>query len=130
MELYFEKEYASIHFDKDNGMLIMKWIMSPMSVEYREGLNSLLVAIDKFRTGKVIFNIQNVGALHPDDTEWAIASWFPAAGKAGLTHAAIIMPADIFAQMSIESLKVDASRSFTDCYFDNLKDACDWIVKQ
>jgi hypothetical protein len=69
MELYFEKEYASIHFDKDNGMLIMKWIMSPMSVEYREGLNSLLVAIDKFRTGKVIFNIQNVGALHPDDSE-------------------------------------------------------------
>ena len=130
MESYFEKDYASIHFDKDNGMLIMKWIMRPMSDEYREGLSTLLVAIDKFRTGKVIFDIQNVGALHPDDSEWAIASWFPAAEKAGLTHSAIIMPADIFVQMSIESLKGDASKSIIDCYFTNLKDAFDWMVKQ
>ena len=130
MELYFEKEYANIHFDQDNGILIMKWMMPPMSEEYREGLSILLLAIEKFRTGKVIFDIQKAGALHPSDSEWATAYWFPAAEKAGLTHSAIIMPADIFVHMSIELLKGDASKSIVDSCFDNMKDAFEWIVKQ
>ncbi|MFD0999244.1 hypothetical protein ACFQ21_08000 [Ohtaekwangia kribbensis] len=46
----------------------------------------------------------------------------------GYSQAAIVLPADIFTQMSVESM-VGEVNNFKTRYFDNIQDATAWVLQ-
>jgi len=125
METYFQTDYTTIKYHKANHILILEWLNSTTSSEFREGMNVLLVAMEHFKAGKLICSLKNAGALHPDDQQWAATDWHNKALALGHSHVGIILAKDIFAQMSTE----DAMSNVTlpTGYFDNMEDAIYWI---
>jgi len=127
MQNYFGMDYISIRYDKANHVVVLEWIIPPTSDEFREGLNSLLAAMEHFKTGKIITDVGHLGTIHPDNQRWAATEWLQSALKIGYSHIAIIMPSDIFTQMSVEDTMSQVDSPLPSAYFDNMEKAIEWI---
>ena len=127
MQNYFETDYLDISYDKGNHAIIHRWIVAPTSAELREGFNMTIVAMKQFNTGKIVWDTRYMGTLHPDDQHWAATEYYSNALMAGYSHAAFIIPADIFTQMSVEDTMSQLSSAFPTAYFDSMEEAIDWI---
>jgi len=125
---FFEKDYIEIWYSRKEHFLVLKWLDSITTTEFREGMNALIEAMEYFKTGKVIYDLTLAGALHPDDQHWAVSDWQERAVKAGQSHVAIVLASDIFAQMAIIDTMNDVT--LPTASFDSLKSAIDWIRKQ
>lgn len=130
MNVYFESNYFIVKYSEATHAIVSKWITSPTSEEFRDGLEVLLQAMMHFKTSKMVSDTTYMGALLSKDQEWAASHWYMRASKIGFSHNAIIIPSDIFTEMSVQSTldaiedKVTVTR-----YFDNLEDAIVWIAK-
>jgi hypothetical protein len=93
-------------------------------------MEALLIAVEHFKTGKVIADIVKIGTLHPDDQEWASTDWNSRAVKVGYSHAAILLPKDVYSQMAIEDTMNGVTGSVAFSYFDNMESALAWINVQ
>jgi len=127
MQNYFETDYVTIGYDKDNHIIVHRWIVAPTSAELREGANMTISAMKQFKTGKVVWDTRNMGTLHPDDQHWAATEYYNNARKAGYSQAAFIIPSDIFTQMSVEDTMSQVENIFLSAYFDNMESAEEWI---
>ena len=126
---HFEKDYITIWYDKVNHLIVGKWKAEPTSAEFREGLNSLISAIEHFKTGKLIIDTTYLGVIHPDDQDWSVVEWGQRALKAGYSQTALIISSNIFTQMSVEETmnQFQEENPFSFAYFNNMEDAIDWI---
>ncbi|MEO7989435.1 MAG: hypothetical protein ABI663_07840 [Chryseolinea sp.] len=127
MQNYFGKDFVTIGYDKANHVVVLKWIVPPTSDEFREGLYSLLAALEHFKTGKIITDVSYLGTIHPNDQRWSATEWLQSALKVGYSHIAIIMPSDVFTQMSVEDTMNQVDSPLPSAYFDNMEAAFDWI---
>ncbi len=127
MQTYFENDFITIGYDKVNHVLIHRWIVGPTSLEFREGLNSLIPAMEYFNTGRIITDTTYLGVIHPDDQHWSVTDWFQSALKVGYSQLAIIIPADIFTQMSMEETMSQVANPVPIAYFESMEAAIDWI---
>ena len=126
METYLQKDYIIIKYDNNNRVLILEWLKISTSLEFREGMNALIPAMEHFKAGKLICCLTNAGALHPDDQQWVASDWHSRALAVGHSHVAIILARDIFVQISIEASMGNVA--LPTAYFDNMEDAIDWIA--
>ncbi|SKC65226.1 hypothetical protein [Ohtaekwangia koreensis] len=126
MQTYFERDYYTISYDEVNHILIAKFISPSTSVEYREALGAVIPAIQHFKTGKVIWDVRYLGVISPVDQEWTISNFHNPALKFGYSKAALIMPSDVFTEMSIDGI-VSEVGDFQNKYFDNTEAAIDWL---
>jgi hypothetical protein len=101
--------------------------MPPLSNEFRTYMQALLTAMEHFKTGKIVADTSKMGTLHPDDQEWSYSVWNDMAVKVGYSHAAILLPGDIYSQMAIEDTMNGASGSLSFSYFENMESALTWI---
>jgi len=127
MQNFFETDYITIGYDKTNHVMLVKWIVAPTSTEYREGLNSFIAAMEHFKTGKIISDATYLGTIHPDDQQWSFTEWFQRAIKVGYSQMALIIPNDVFTQMSVEDTMNQVAGRFPFAYFDNMETAIEWI---
>jgi len=125
MITFFEKDYIEIGYSRQEHLLVLKWLASPTSAEYREGMNAMIDAMKHFKTGKVIYNLTLAGALHPDDQHWSVSDWHPRAMNAGQSHVALVLAADVFIQMAIEDTMKEVT--LPTASFDNVEAAIDWL---
>ncbi len=123
--IFFEKDYIEIKYSREDHILVLKWLAWPVSAEYREGMNTLIDAMKHFKTGKLIFNLTNAGALHPNDQKWSVFDWHDRAVKAGQSHIALIIASDIFIQIAAEDTMKDVT--LPTASFDNMEAAIDWL---
>lgn len=131
MQNHFETDFVTVGYDKANHVVILKWKVAPISVEFRNGLNSLITAFEHFETGKLIADTTNLGAIHPDDQLWSATVWVQAALKVGYSQIALIIPSDIFTKMSVEDT-MNMNKDTLDIptgYFDSMETAVKWIGK-
>jgi len=128
MQNYFEKDFVSIGYNNVNHVVVLKWSVPPTSDEFREGLNSLIGAMEHFKTGKIITDVSYLGTIHPNNQRWAASEWLQSALKIGYSHIAIIMPSDIFTQMSVDDTMSQVDSPLPSAYFDNMQAAIDWIT--
>ena len=130
MQDYFESEFISISYSKNNHCIIAVWKTPPTSEEFRKGMDHMLEAMINFKTGKIVADTIYMGTVHPDNQEWAASHWYTRAAKAGFSHNAIVVPSDIFTAMSVESiLELVGNSVAVTQYFQNVNDALDWIKK-
>jgi hypothetical protein len=126
MENYFEKDTFIIRYDEENHLLIHEWKVSPTSQEFKEATNILIPAFEHFKTGKLVADVRRLGAVHPDDQQWILTDWTPRVRKAGFSHSAVIIPQDIFTQMSLEGMSDDLG-DLPSKNFDNMEAAINWL---
>lgn len=124
--LFYEKEYATIQYSEVGQYIMIAWTIPPISKEFREAMEMLLEAMKQFKTGKLIFDNRNAGALLPDDQEWSLKDWHGRALAAGHTHVAIVQSPDIFAQIS--SIEVVSHVRIPTAFFESVSDAVSWIT--
>ncbi|HEY8936289.1 MAG TPA: STAS/SEC14 domain-containing protein [Cyclobacteriaceae bacterium] len=129
MQLYLEKDYITIEYDEVNNILVQKWMLAPAFDEFREGMNHLVEAIVHFKTGRLLSDTTKLGALHSDNQAWVATVWFERAVKAGYSRVAIIVPSDIFTQMSVEDAISQVTNPIPFSYFDNPVEALEWMKK-
>jgi hypothetical protein len=127
MQPYFDRDYATITFDANSNSLIGSWKMPPLSHEFRTYMEALLSAMEHFKTGRVVANTKKMGTLHPDDQEWASIEWTNRAVAHGYSHAAILLPGDVYSQMAVEDTMNAAVGVLTFSYFENMESALQWI---
>jgi hypothetical protein len=128
MKVYFENEYFVVKYSTATYALVNKWITNPTSAEFREGMEILLQAMIHFKTSKMVSDTTYMGALLPEDQEWAASHWYIRASKIGFSHNGIIIPSDIFTEMSVQgTLDAIEDKVTVTRYFDNLEDAMVWI---
>lgn len=125
---YLTNEFIEITFDKTRTAVVAKWIVSPTSIEFREGLDAMVAAMKKFVTGKLVVDTTHLGAIHEDDQKWAATDWYNAARQAGYHRIAMVVPSNIFTQMSVESTIESVKESVINTHhFDSINAALEWI---
>lgn len=125
---YFDKDYATISYDANNHLLVGSWKMPPLPNEFRTYMETLISAMEHFKTGKLIADTSNMGTLNLTDQEWAATDWTSRAIKAGYSHVAILLPTDVFSQMAIEDTMNDMVGPVAFSYFDNMESAIIWMT--
>lgn len=128
MQQYFETKFISIGYSKECHAVVAAWKTPPTSSEFRIGMDHILQGMIHFKTGKVVGDTIYMGAVHPDDQAWVASHWYSRAEKAGFSHNAIIVPSDIFIEMSVESILNQVQNNVTvNAYFPNKEEAIAWI---
>lgn len=126
MQTYFSTDYAQINYDAESNAIVFIWLTPPSYDEFRNSMEQIIEAEQYFKTGKLIVDTSQQGTIHPDNQEWVANDWTERAIERGHTHAAIIMPKDIFAIMSIDDMMVQVKGIIVG-YFNNMKEAIEWI---
>ncbi len=130
MQIYFDSEFVNIAYREEDRVIIGAWKTTPTSEEFRTGMNYLLEAMMDFKTGKILADTIYMGAVHPDDQNWSATDWNRRAIAAGFSHNAIVVPSDIFTEMSVEAiLDQVGDNGVVNRFFYNMPDALDWIKK-
>lgn len=127
MNVYFKNEFFKITYHKNINTIASAWITAPSSVEFRLGMENLIQAILYFKTGKLISDTTYMGAILPEDQEWAAIDWYARASKAGFSHNAIIVPPDIFTELSVEAILEKVEKGMIRSFFNNEDAAVEWI---
>ena len=127
MQHYFENDYVSIGYDQANDIIITTWLTTPTSSEFKEGMNTTIKALEHFGTGKVIWDTRKLGILHPDDQQWAATEHYNNAIKAGYSHAVLLIPEDIFSQMSLDDTVSQVQNLIPVTYTPTVEGAIEWM---
>ncbi|HTJ53262.1 MAG TPA: hypothetical protein VL443_27595 [Cyclobacteriaceae bacterium] len=127
MQHYFENDHVSIGYDQANHIIITTWLTTPTQSEFRDGMNITIKAIEHFGTGKVIWDTRLLGILHPDDQQWAATEHYNNALKAGYSHAALLIPEDIFSQMSLDDTVSQVENLIPVTYTPTVEIAIEWM---
>ncbi|WP_333819195.1 hypothetical protein [Ohtaekwangia sp.] len=127
MKVYFKSEFFKITYLQDINIIASAWTTPPSSEEFRQGMEHLLHAIQHFKTGKLISDTTYMGAIFPEDQEWAATDWYQRAAAAGFSHNAIIVPHDIFTELSVETILDRVDKRMIRAFFDNENAAMEWI---
>ncbi|HEY9047510.1 MAG TPA: hypothetical protein VIN08_16505 [Ohtaekwangia sp.] len=127
MQVYFDTDYAVITYDENSGVLTGSLKTQPLSLQLREYMYAFLSAMLHFKTGKLLMDTERFGTLHPFDQKWISAKWLSKTMKAGHSHAAIVLPDNAYAQMTLEATMTSAVNEMTFSYFHSTEDALAWL---
>lgn len=127
MQPYFDTDYATITYDTNSHSIVGTWKIPPLPNEFRTYMDTLLSAMEHFKTGKVVADTTKMGTLHPEDQEWASTEWTTTAIKNGYSHAAILLPQDVYSQMAIDDTMNAVMGTVTFSYFDTIESALNWM---
>lgn len=130
MPEYLKNEVLTISYNEAALAVVAKWIVTPTSAEFREGLDAMLAAMKKFDTGKLVVDTTFLGAIHPDDQQWSANDWYKKAREVGYNQIALIVPTDIFTKMSVQDTMDSVQEQAVNTgYFDNIDSAVEWIMR-
>jgi hypothetical protein len=126
MRGYFDNEFVNIEYNANYTFIVLRWKITPSSDDFRQGLHILLLAMQHFKTGKVVVDATLLGTLSLEDQEWSITAWTNKAVRVGYSHQATVVPRDIFLKMH-RSETLTSIGILTFAVFDSFQDAVGWI---
>ncbi|MCU0354343.1 MAG: hypothetical protein MUD08_11500 [Cytophagales bacterium] len=123
-------DYIQIEYLADANAVFSNWLTSPSSQEFREGMLGIIEAMRQHKTGKIVSDTRNIGAIDLADQEWSLTDWTVKALEAGYKGIAIVISSDIFAQMSVTDIMDKADGGLFYKYFDSVEEARQWVAAQ
>jgi len=132
MEVYKSK-YWSIYYDEVHKMLNPDWDEKSSELTdllYKQEMEQYTQIVEKYRPGKALINCMKMFYVIPIDVqEWTNKNLFPRILAAGVNKVAIILPADIITQLSLEQVMEESMGvKFTTKYFSDSQIAKDWLI--
>jgi len=121
--------YFSAYYDAELDAIVETWVTSPTSEEFRTGMNKIIDLMAEHKTGALLGDTKELGALSEEDQQWSFTDWLARALEVGYHSFAVIISSDIFAQMSVEDTltEVQAKTTVTIQYFGDEDKAREWI---
>lgn len=126
MRGYFDNDFVNIEYNTNYTFIVLKWKVSPGSDDFRQGLHTLLLAMQHFGTGRVVVDATKLGALSQEDREWSATSWANKAVRAGYSHQATVVSKEVFSRMHRNEMRRSIG-ILTFAVFDSLKNAVSWM---
>lgn len=127
---YFDTTYVTIdQLPNSSDIASIHWKGYASSEEFQTGMNKLLEFMQNQPVTKILSDTRDFGVITPSDQQWVIENWLPAALKTGYNRIAIVVPSDVFSQISIDSVMEEAKKEapVNDRYFDNTDKAIEWL---
>jgi len=130
--IIYKSKYWHIHLDEAKQLITTTF--NPESVDltsekYKEEMLIFAGLVEKFAPQRLLVNSINMAfAIDLETQEWTNTVIFPRTSSAGLTKVAIVLPPEIFIQLSLEQVMSDAVDSFTTRYFDSIAEANSWLL--
>lgn len=95
-------------------------------------MDKLIDGMIEYSTGKILTDTTHMGAINPDDQQWSITDWLDRALKAGYKRLAIILPDEIFTQLSVNDIisQVEGTNPVVIQYFKSIPEAKTWLKSQ
>lgn len=125
----YDKEYATITYDKGKSLASIEWKGKTNSEEYREIFNTLLEFQKKENVIRYLSDIRNQSVIAPDDRKWFETVAMPKAVEQGLKAAAVIFDGNVFKKYYLNVIL-----SATNKYglplklFNETDDAIAWLI--
>jgi len=126
--IFFKDSYAEVTYDQAANAVTIVWTTSPTSEEFRTGMNKLIEAMETHKTGRLLTDSRNLGAISEEDQAWSLGEWVEKANKVGYEKLAIIISKDIFSKMSVEDIMDNVNEGVSFQYFDDTETARAWLV--
>ncbi len=107
----------TLHFDETLPAIINTYTGEQQSsAEFRDHVKRIVYFYKQYKAkypelGYVSDN-KNMGALDPEDLDWATHNFTPPVIEAGLKGMAFVVSEDVFAQFNIDTFKEDSSAEF------------------
>jgi len=123
---------CSLTYESDCKSVFLSWKTTPLSDEFRHVMDKLIEGMAENKTGKILTDTTNMGAIDPDDQQWSVTDWLERALKVGYNRLALILPDEIFTQMSVNDIisQVEGTNPVSIQYFNNIPDARAWLKSQ
>jgi len=129
---YFENEYCNIQLNTNESVAYVNWKAETENMEidsYKEQQMAQLNSIKEYQISRFLIDgRQQKFVITPDIQDWTMQNSLSPAISLGLTKVAILLPTEIFAQVSIEQTMGENSGKFQTKYFESEPEAKKWIV--
>lgn len=127
-EIFFQSSYGTVSFDTDLQANLMIWSTPPSSREFREGMDKLADQINLRGIADILTDTTGLGAIDPDDQVWSATTWTDRISHlAGKRKLALILPEEIFTQMSVADTLAMVQDSMEMKYFSSMDEAKAWV---
>ncbi|WP_338760721.1 hypothetical protein WAF17_14120 [Bernardetia sp. ABR2-2B] len=129
----YQSDYLQIDSSDEQKLLELTWLPTTAdmtSEEYKNEHVELLKFMLEQKTEKVLGNIKELGfVVSPEVQEWMNINIFAPAMEVGFDKLAVVMSSEFLAQLSIEqAMEEEVGQQITTKYFDNVKEAKEWIL--
>ena len=100
----YQSAFVKFEIDPDLNLLYEKWLLSPSDeLRYKEEMLEKAKLMQKYRPQRVLDDVSNTSfSIHPDLQEWTEQLLNPIFRTLGIDKYAIILPSELFAQISLE----------------------------
>ena len=111
-------------------LVYIKWESMIYEQLFRDAMNKVIDMMKEHKTGKVLSNVVELGALTEDDQKWSVDDWLPRALAAGYSAIAVVISEELFGKMAVEDVLNDAAEKspIQIQYFDNEDIAAEWLA--
>lgn len=121
--------YAEVHYDEEDDVVIGRLKNFTSGEEFREYMDGIINAVEDHDTTRVLADTSEFdAALSQDDQEWSVVDWAPRAEDAGVESLALVMPENVVAKMSVDSVMNMADDNIARDVFDDRGDAEAWLT--
>ena len=120
----------NVYYSTEIDSVVMEWQGYATSKQFKEGTELMLNTLIRHNSSKVLADIKDMALIGMEDQEWLNTEFLPRAIKFGFKAIAIIKPDHYFNKVAVDSIsyKVDKEK-LTINFFDNLKEAKEWLSK-
>jgi len=126
---HFETEYARIEYDEASGAVVGELLEFVEGEDFREYMDEIITVVEEKQATKVIGDTsQFEAALTQEDQGWSVQDWAPRAEAAGVDYMALVMPSDVVAKMSVDSIVEMADDSLERELFSDIEEAKSWLA--
>lgn len=124
--IFKETKLIRISYLADINAVYAEWLNFPSVAEYREGMDWIIDALKHHKSTKILTNPNALGAIATEQQDWTLSDWLPRALAIGYNKIAIIVPTDIFNQMSVEQIMSNVG-PLNMAYFEDFEKAKAWL---
>jgi hypothetical protein len=128
---HLKNDFVEIVLDQTNAILIIRWMRSVRSHEYRQGIEEAGKLLLQHKQKKLLVSNQRMGVLTMDDQGWLAEISIEMFSQVTIEKLAIISSTDFMQQFTNEMLDVRVKEStpyFDTKYFLSEQEALEWLM--
>jgi hypothetical protein len=129
-EVYYESKAITVSWNVEGKFIHVLWKGFATSTEYLNILAKQLSFTKEKRAAKILYDLRMMGVISGENQKYTNEVYFPQMAQAGSKHAAIIIPENIFGEVSVNSILGKKNEELFDAkLFKDNKSAVDWLKK-
>jgi hypothetical protein len=130
--LFFAGKSTNIYILEGINCILAETKGFQTSPVYREQAEKQIEAFRTYGAHGIIWDLQEAGVITPEDQQWTLEDWQPRAIEAGYRRGAIVIPENIFGELSVINVisKIDQHNDLSVQYFNSTANAIRWMDEE